>query len=274
MNIIKALLTSDDYVRMTDGQKNQLIRLVEGATRKGLKVINPSKNAAQRIHSRGDELESAIIDKMRELSLELPELPFFGLVDWQNFYCMNFKQKEVSAIEKFPWNKKLLNSPCPFHKGRTIRETHFGFLGLDNISILELQKLNPANMEPRFLCYAPGAWYSQLSFARNVKLKFRWYLLLKNIVPNSQSRTFDDQKAMLPDEYEVPPAVAETAKNFLIKKKTGIYVNQEWLARTADLSSPFSSVHVGLCNAKGMSIGNKLSDELGENIGIGASRKF
>jgi len=274
MNIIKALLTSDDYVRMTDGQKNQLIRLVEGATRKGLKVINPSKNAAQRIHSRGDELESAIIDKMRELSLELPELPFFGLVDWQNFYCMNFKQKEVSAIEKFPWNKKLLNSPCPFHKGRTIRETHFGFLGLDNISILELQKLNPHGMEPRFYSYAPGAWYSQQGFARNITLKFRWYLLLRNIVPNSESRTFDEQKEMVPCEYEIPSAVAETAKNLLIYKKTGSYVNPKRHARTLDTSSDVSRVHVGFCNAKGITISSNLDTHIHEDIGIGASRKF
>lgn len=270
---IKALLTSDNDEMMTSSQERQLVYLGEAAIRKGLKIINPSKVAAQRIHSRGNELVNAVIDKMRDLSLELPELPCFGLVDWQKFYNMTFTQKQVSAIEKFPWSKKLLDSPCPFYRGKTIRETHFGFLGLDVINIMELQKLNPRGTEPHFYSYAPGAWYSQQGFTRNITLSFRWYLLLKEIVPNSKSRTFDDQKTMLPNEYEVPSAIMETTKDVLVYKKTGAYVNSSCYARTADSSSDMSRVHVGLCNAKGIIISSNLDTHIHDDIGIGASRK-
>ena len=77
-----ALTTSENPI--TEGQQDLITRLVEDARKKALAVIKPDNPAAQRIITRGDELVSAFIDKMRELSLELPDMPCFGIVDWQN----------------------------------------------------------------------------------------------------------------------------------------------------------------------------------------------
>lgn len=268
----KALLTSDET--MTDDQRTQIVRLGEDAVRRGLKVINPNKLAAQRIHARGDELIDVILDKMRELSLELPGMPCFGIADWQTLYRIALTPKQVATVAKFPWGDKVLNAPCPFHPGKMVRETHFAFVGLDTITVMELQRLNPKSAEPRFYSYAPDAWYPKEKFATKTTLALRWYLLLKDIVPGSENSTFDNQNGMLPKEYEVPSAVAETAKDLLVYKKTGVYANSNRYARTADLDSGGRRVSVGRCDAEGVGVRSYWDDDCDGYLGLAASRKF
>jgi hypothetical protein len=271
MKATKALIMSDP---MTDGQKELIDRVIEDAKKKAIKVINPDNPAAQRIITRGNELVDVIIDKMHELSLEFPEMPCFGIADWQKFYGIKLTPGRMAIIANFPWSEKTLNAPCPFHPGKMIRETHFAFVGLDAITIMKLQKINPKETEPRFYSYAPDAWYSQQSFATVETLKLRWYLLLKNIVPNSENKTFDEQKAMLPKEYEVPSAIAETTKDFLVHKKTGIYANSNRYARTNDLASDGRRVRVGFCAALGVAVDAYWGGFRLGSLGVGASRKF
>ena len=134
--------------------------------------------------------------------------------------------------------------------------------------------MNPQATEPRFYSYAPDAWYSKEKFANKVKLGLRWYLLLKDIVPNSENKTFDEQVAMLPKEYEVPSAVAETAKDLLIYKKTGKYVNSQRYVRTSDLDSGGRRVFVGACGAGGVGVSSSWDDYRRGFVGVGACRKF
>lgn len=201
-------------------------------------------------------------------------IPHFGLIDWWKFYKIKLSPDLVVKVANFPWSEKMLDSPCPFNPGKTIRETHFAFVGLDAITIMELQKLNPKETEPRFYSYAPGAWYSNQKFATTESLKFRWYLLLKDIIPNSENKTFDEQKAMLPKEYEVPSAVEETAKDFLIYKKTGIYANPDRHARTNDTDLFLEHIRVGLCNAASISVFNLWDGYRNKVTGLSASRKL
>jgi hypothetical protein len=271
-----ALTTSENPI--TDGQQNLIIRLVEDAHKRALRalwIVSPDSPAAQRIITRGNELQDAIIDKMRELSLELPEMPCFGIADWQKFYGIVLAPKQIASVANFPWSDKTLNTPCPFNPGKMVRETHFAFVGLDTVSIMELQKLNPKEAtELRFYAYGSDSWYRNEEFATTVKLKFRWYLLLKDIVPGSENRTFDEQKAMLSKEYEVPTALQEVAKDFLIFKKTGTYVNSNRYARTANLNSDGCRVFVGGCDAGGVHVDFHWGIHRRDDVGLSASRKF
>ena len=270
---MKALLTSSNEP-MTDDQRTQLIRLGEDAMRKGLKIIKPTVDGAQRIHSRGGELIDFVIDKLRELSLELPNLDCFAVADWNANYRIALTSEQVSAVGNFPWSDATLNSPCPFNPGKVIRATHFAFVGVDSITMMEFQRLNPQATEPRFYQYAPDAWYAKEKFATKTKLGLRWYLLLKDIVPGSENKTFDEQVAILPAEYEVPSAVAETAKDLLIYKKTGKYVNSQRYARTSDLDSDGYRVYVGDCVAEGIGVSSRWGGARGDRVGVSACRKF
>ncbi len=195
------------------------------------------------------------------------------MADWREVYGVEFTPWQIEVAHEFPWGENVLYSSCPFNPGRMVCETHVAFLGLETINIMVLQRLNPANAAPRFYDYLPNSWYSTEAFANEVTLSFRWYLLLRGIVPNSEDKTFKEQTAMLPGEYEVPSAVAETAKNLLIFKKIGVHVNGNRYARTADLDSARARVSVGVCDTTGVRICDRWDDFCSSRMGVGASRK-
>ena len=269
----KALVTSG---AINDGLKEQIIRMTEDGVRKGIRVVGLTDESGKRVAKRGSELISKILDTIRELSLELPEMPCFGVADWQKLHPnVVLTPKQIAEVAQFPWTDKTLNAPCPFNPGKMIRETHFAFVGLDHVTIAELQKLYPQSGQPRFYAYmSDDAWYKNEKFASKVTLKPRWYLLLKDIVPNSENKTFEEQQAMLPEEYEVPSAVAEIAKNLFVFEKSGSHANPNRYARTADLDSARYRVRVGDCDAGGVYVDCRWGDRRDGYVGVSASRKF
>lgn len=269
-----ALITSES--QNIEGLREQILQVVSSGVRKGLVLRGISYDGLKRVEKRSGELIDLIFDGIRELSLELPEMPCFGVADWQKPHPgVVLTPKQIAEVAQFPWSDKTLNAPCPFHPGKMIRETHFAFVGLDHVTIAELQKLYPQSGQPRFYSYMAGdAWYKDEKFANKVTLKLRWYLLLKDIVPNSENKTFEEQQAMLPGEYEVPSAVAETAKDLFVFQKTGSHANPNRYARTADLGSGRSRVYVGSCDARGVYVHDWRGDDRGDGVGVSASRKF
>lgn len=254
-------------------QREQIVQMVASAVRKGIKIVGRDEKAGQRVINRGGELVDKVLDAIRELSLKLPEMPCFAVADWQTSYAIQLTPKQMAAVGDFPWSDAVLNSPCPFHPGKMIRETHFAFVGVDSITMMELQRLNPTETEPRFASYAPESWYSKEKFATKTALAPRWYLLLKDIVPGSENKTFDEQKAMLPAEYEVPTAVAETTKDVLVFKKTSVYANPNRYARTSDVVSGGYRVLVGNCDPHGVHVSYWDDGNPYDFLGVGASRK-
>lgn len=202
---------------------------------------------------------------------------FFGIEDWTTLYGANFSQKQLRQAAKFPWGEDVLNSTCPLC-GKTVKDCHFAFLGFDRLNgkpltILKLQELHPNTAQPRFYRYTPDSWYSWEKFATDTTMSLRWYLLHTNIVPESENKTFDEQKAMLPVEYEVPSAVTEVAKDLLVFKKTGAYANPSRYGRCTDVASDGGRVVVGVFDADGLPVSDYWDDERGSRLGVAASRK-
>ena len=203
---------------------------------------------------------------------------FFGVEEWATLHNVNFSKKQLREISEFPWGEDILNGPCLFNKGKAVRETHFAFLGLDKLngsplSILKFQELYPASGQPKFYSYAPSSWYTGHPFAVDKTMKLRWYLLLKDIVPNSTSTAWDKQLLMLPAEYEVPTAIEEVSKDILAYRKTGIYLNPSVYARVNDTASDGDRVRIGYFVGDGLGI-DLWDDDGGSGIGVSASRKL
>ncbi|MDD5396111.1 MAG: hypothetical protein PHV78_02575 [Patescibacteria group bacterium] len=222
------------------------------------------------------EVESPIsLELVREL---MGNERFFGPDDWAALYGARFTKKQLREIARFPWNETVLNSPCPFVPGKTIRETHIAFLELDRINgtpltIMKWQQLQPAPGQPRFYKYSSEAWYSNQRFAVRTTGKLRWRLMPLEIVPNSEDKTFADQQSMLPTNYEVPPAVTEVTKAMLYFKKSGQYVNPTRYGRCSDLTSGGYRVYVGYFDANGLVV-DDWDGYRYDHIGLSAARKF
>lgn len=202
-----------------------------------------------------------------------------GIEEWTAFHGVRFTKNQLKSAEKFPWSEDVLSAPCPFIKGKTIKETHVAFLGLEKISgtqstIVGFQKLYPAGVHPRFYSYVPDSWYTDEKFATEITLKFRWYLMLENIVPNSDSKTYVDQKAMLPTEYESPTAVENVAKDLLIAKKKGKFPNLSCYGMCDSVSLGGDRVGIGGGSSGRLFINNWRVDNPRSNVGVSASRKL
>ena len=204
---------------------------------------------------------------------------FFGVEEWSALYGVNFTKKQLREVADFPWNEDVLNAPCPFVKGKSVKETHFAFLGIDlikgkSLTILEWQKIHPASGQPRFFSYAPDNWYAKEKFGNEPTCGFRWYLMPLEIVPNSTDKTYKEQVAMLPADYKVPMAIEEVTKDILYYRKNGIYLNPSRWGRCQDVTSGGGRVGVGGFGAGGLGVRGYWDGIRSDSIGLAASRKF
>jgi hypothetical protein len=209
---------------------------------------------------------------------------FFGVEEWRTFYGVNFSERQLQEVAKFPWNEEVLTAPCPFVNGRSIKETHFAFLGLEAINgkpltIMEFHKLHPRPGHPR-LSTGGGLWYESQTFATNTTCSLQWYFMLQEVYPNFVNKSYEEQVAMLPSEYRVSLTVEEVTKDILFFRKNGLYPNQGMYGRCQD-SYLYEGTHVtvsprvivGSDDQFGVIVDRYL-DGPGESIGLSACRKF
>lgn len=204
---------------------------------------------------------------------------FFGIEEWKFFYGMELSNKQLRKLPEFPWSKKILYAPCPFHKDKTVKETHFAFLGIDffkskPLTILKWHEIHPPGSQPRFIYYSPIlCWYNEEKFSKEYTCRLRWYLMPLEILPNSTEKSYQEQLTMLPPEYEVPLAIEEVTKLFLYYRKNHIYLNPTKAGRCQDITSDNQRVFVGLFDSSGLKIG-RYWDGVDYYFGLAASRKF
>ncbi|OGY15819.1 MAG: hypothetical protein A3H88_03870 [Candidatus Blackburnbacteria bacterium RIFCSPLOWO2_02_FULL_44_9] len=200
---------------------------------------------------------------------------FFGIPEWATHYDVSFSEAQLAQVVGFPWSVDALNGPCPFVEGRRIKDTHFAFLGLDTLggNPLTLWQLNELHRkgQPKFYS-GSGAWYESQPFAIDTACQFRWYLLLKEIVPGSENKGQKAQEQMLPPEYEIPTGVEESAKNLFYYQQTKRYPNQLRYARVRDMTSLGNCVLVGCFGGPGRDVYG-WPDRPRPDVGVSASRK-
>lgn len=208
---------------------------------------------------------------------------FFGVEDWSALYGVNFNQKQLRQVAEFPWSEDVLNSPCPFNKGKLVKDTHFAFLGLSRINgapltVVKWLELHPATGQPKFH-FDTDPWHTGQPHTDVATMQLRWYLLLKDIVPDSTEKTPEEQSAMLPPEYEVPSTIAEVTKDILTFRKTGVHPNPSRWAACAERTVKTDKVSAGLVSCvssfgeRGLDV-DRWSGYRLDCVGLGASRKF
>ncbi|MDD5032693.1 MAG: hypothetical protein PHC85_01035 [Candidatus Pacebacteria bacterium] len=210
----------------------------------------------------------------------------FDDADWMSYYDAKFTKKQLREAGKFPWGEDVLNSPCPFNKGKLVKDTHFAFLGLSRINgapltVAKWLELHPATEQPKFY-FNNDPWHVGQPHTDVATMQLRWYLMLKDIVPDSTSKKPEEQVAMLPEGYEVPTTIAETTKDILVFRKTGNRPNSSrWAACTERIvktdkvaaGSVGGVSCVGGFGEDGLRVGGWDGDR-GYGVGVGASRRL
>ena len=145
----------------------------------------------------------------------MPPKNFFGPEEWIRHLYIDLSADWLKNFVDFPWTKEFLESPCPFFPARTKKETHFAFLGIQELGETDS---NFRFWRSTFPVILPEKSVRILEMAPEPYHKIllpRWFLILKSPIPDSQGKTFSEQMEMLPPGYEVPSVAAELAKNLL-----------------------------------------------------------
>ena len=208
---------------------------------------------------------------------------FVDVCDWVALYGAHFTGKEKKAALKFPWHEDVLMSPCPFNKGKLIKDTHTAFLGLPKLNdqpltVAKWIELHPDTGQPKFY-HSNNPWHVGQPHTDVATLLPQWYLYLTEIVPGSTNKLPDEHMKMLPAEYELPSTIGETTKDLLVFRKTGVRPNyskwahcSETTVKTEKCSGEYPSM-VGSFVEYGLRV-DGWSGDRGGSVGCGAARKF
>lgn len=199
----------------------------------------------------------------------------WGAGDWVSYYG----KPEVLD----PKVGEILMSACPFHKGKLVADTHFAFMGMpdingDPLTVVKWLELHPADGQPKFY-FNQNPWHVGQPHTDVAVMEPRLYIVLREIVPGSTSKTPEEQIAMLPPEYEVPMTIVEVTKSILVFRKTGKRCNGSVWAACSEKTVQTSQTHAGDVSC----VGGFGEDGLNVNgwsggrngiVGVGASRKL
>lgn len=205
-------------------------------TREHLKELRKDKDylwGLARFIRSGGIIESEDQQEARKI---LGEANFFGAPEWSKYLGVRFTNRELGKIVEFPWSEQILNSPCPFFKGKLVRETHFAYLGLTTLGdthfpwgTLKSEPLTIKEWESHLSGVEIDCSYKLFRVGEHIyrdeTCGFRWHLMPKRGVPNSEDRNLQDQQKMLPSQYEIPRAIEEATKHILYYKKNKEYIN-------------------------------------------------
>lgn len=207
--------------------------------------------------------------------VQTQQVRVWGMADWASYY---------GPIKKLdPQVENILMSPCPFHKGKLVKDTHFAFLGMPEINDYPLTvarwlELHPSDGQPKFF-FNDNPWHEGQPHTDVAVLEPCLYVVLREIVPDSTGKTPAKLVAMLPPEYEVPTTIVEVTKDVLVYRRTGKRCNGSCWAVCSERTVQTSRVEagelscVGNFDKKGIRINRWTGNPL-RNVGVGAFRKI
>ena len=118
-----------------------------------------------------------------------------------------------------------------------------------------------------------GGWYAEQAFARNDKADTRWIMLRKETVPESTSKNWTEQQALLSDN-EITPNAAELVWCVTTYKAIrNVCLLPSIYVHTSSLDSGGIRIVVGCFLDRGLDVSHWNDDDHDGRIGLSAARK-
>src|SRR6185437_9741577 len=137
------------------------------------------------VYARASESFYRSTKLIRELAQPVKPILTFGVREWEAAGVIIDPHVRRILLE-FPYwvSEDLLNLPCPFHRGKLIRDTHMQFFGIPGITLQRLMGLLPH----RF--YHDGKNRRGCAFMHQ-ELRIGAYLMLMGPVPHSELTIYE-----------------------------------------------------------------------------------
>lgn len=182
----------------------------------------------------------------------------FGIDEAIKHFLVNPTRQQRAALSEIPFSEEVLQQ-C--------KDTHV-LVAVFPLSILEIREM----AKDKGLFYNQD-WYNKQSFAKD-KGKIGWQLVCKTEIPNSTSKTWQEQQSLLGKDEEVPTAqvmVYTIIGHFLA---TGKRLFEKVYVRTSSAVPRGRRVCVGAFASAGLNVRYDWDGDRGGNIGGASARKF
>lgn len=138
------------------------------------------------------------------------------------------------------------------------------------MSLLEIR-----TMKNGYFYSKKGGWYAEQKqkFSQNDKVETKWYMIRKDIVPESTSKNWDKQHSLISDAEFVPNASEFTWAITTYKAVRGIYLFGGIYARTSSLGSNGFRVYVGRFDGQGLVVSSDWDGDRDGMFGLSVARK-
>ena len=186
-----------------------------------------------------------------------------------NFHGIDALERHLGVKLSAKSKKLFLTVPFSAEVLQACRETHM-LVACGPLSLLDVRQAQTG------LFYAKSEpWYGQPSeqFARS-KVKAGWQLVRKNPVPDSTSKTWDEQNALLAAVEQVPSASVLAQAILIHYLETEERLFEQIYVRVSDVGSDGSRVYLGYFDEDGLHVYRYWGDRRGGNVGLSSSRKF
>ncbi len=258
---------------ITSDQQTQFDRFVEDACKRGLKEINPDKDDLQRLIERGGEFQEHVLSGIRRFTAKLPDYELARTILGKDFVSPEEVAESQRGVVYTSSQLSWFGDNLPT---REVLEwcRDNGYILVAGppkaLSLLEIRELN------RDYFYSKeSGWYAegQQKFSRDDQVLAQWVMLRKGPVPNSTSRTWDEQQSLL-SGLEIVPNAAEVVWGITTYKAVrNVYLLGGVYARTSSLDAVGGRVYVGHFVADGLVV-NDWSDGLRSScVGLASARK-
>ena len=151
--------------------------------------------------------------------------------------CLKFEftPEQLQELSIVSWSEEDL---------KECRDTHILVPGFP-LLIVEMIDRAPANT-----FYYKKSDYGRQKYATEERVSCRWYLIRKNIVPDSTSKIFEQQLNLLPVQDEVPRSCEMAYALAVYCLVRGQKLFPDKYARCSDLSSHGGRVDVSFCDGR------------------------
>ena len=275
----REIKTIDPHMRQLD--PNQRMHLL---TQSHILKLN------EKISAQNERISILEEQERQRVELKVPELKFkeellriaFGAKKWNQYFG------NVGAEPPLPPNiESILNSPCLFWPGKKVFETHLLILIPATVNgkpftLNSLQELiqNPKDgHKAQYKCYTD---YVRNELG-NQSTPSDWVLMTRDVIPNSRSKSYEDQKKLVTtyvqisgQPYELPMTLDVVTCILMEHVQTGIKLYSDspcTLTRCQEkVANNQCPVAIGGFAAGGLVVSSQWSDHV--YYGVGISRRF
>lgn len=257
---------------ITSDQQKQYNRFLEDAGNRALNEVEPDKDGLQRLFARGGEFQAYVVAGIRRFSAVTPNYDLARSILGKDF----ISPEEIAKSRGITYtDDQLANFGDTVPSQEVLvwcRDNGYMVVAGPNkaMSLLEIREL-----KSEYFYSKTGGWYSGSSetFSWNDKADTRWIMVRKDPVPESTSKTWNEQQALL-SEVEVTPNAAEFVWCVTTYKAVrGVNLFASIYARTSSLGSNGPRVFLGVFDARGLYVSYWYGDIRTSYFGVSSARK-